>query len=599
VRIRQPRRPPTSMPASAAPALRSMEAISALGHALSSAERLRAPEDRRRGGPHHWPTVRRASTVGRGRVPGLVRILDVLAREPVERAVHVLRIAAAVPLLVPGTPPGVRAGSSLVLAGSAALLAPRQHYGSDGSDQVAILTQTACALARIAPRHAESIVEALAVQAVLSYGASALGKLAGAEWRTGTAVPSVLRTATFGEERASRWVDRSSRIGRILTWGVLLAEAAAPAALVVPPRVASGIVVLLRGFHGVNAAVMGLNRFTFSFSALHPALVHVSAGAHARRAPVGRLAVASACAVVGAAASSAAVQHAIRRREHGLLRAALRRPPVGPDPLRGGRQRTGPVVLIEPDIGETGTDVRGLVRLLRERGIDAAQADRAGFGDRRGMRPAAGPGPAAAASLRSASLPRGRPVVVVGFGYGALVVGAMERERAVAHTVLVDPMLVGDWRAHAPDLHARATGRVVDMGLTEWTLRAGGGPLRVTPPELRTLSREDRGTIRGTDRDPAVWAASRRELGSAIREDATLAGLLVPGRAATVLMSRQSRLASPHLARHWQAEAVRAGSSFASPPWLPSARAALAPRGGSELAELIVGICRSVGDVPS
>ncbi|MFD0430848.1 hypothetical protein ACFQ60_36745 [Streptomyces zhihengii] len=132
-----------------------------------------------------------------------------MADERTSRALHAARVAASAALLLPGDS-RARGAANLFLGLSGALLYPTHRYGTDGSDQASNLVQTATGLARLAPSPAaqDALVWYVAIQSNLSYVVSGWIKLLGKDWRTGSALTGVLRTRTYGHEKAWRLARR-------------------------------------------------------------------------------------------------------------------------------------------------------------------------------------------------------------------------------------------------------------------------------------------------------------------------------------------------------------------------------------------------------
>ncbi|MGS0562823.1 hypothetical protein [Microbacterium aurugineum] len=201
-------------------------------------------------------------------------LLEFVGDERVERVIHLLRLASAIPLLLPSAPRPLKGIADSALAVASMALAPKHLYGSDGSDQLSLLTQALCAIARFSPRSAPAIVEVLALQAALSYGVAGVGKLAGRAWRDGTALETVLSTVTLGNRRAHAILAARPQLSKVLTWSVVGAECVAPLALILPARLGRVVTMALAGFHVINSFALGLNRFTPAFLALHPSMRH-------------------------------------------------------------------------------------------------------------------------------------------------------------------------------------------------------------------------------------------------------------------------------------------------------------------------------------
>lgn len=127
---------PTGRPAfSRETTLRLTEGLGALTHLISSVEYLVDDEDRRTGGLNDYEVFRAADRIRSPLAGGVVRIAS---RPEVTRGLHAARVAAAGVLLLP-VGRRARLAADAVLTGTQLALYPRNHYGSDGSDQASFL----------------------------------------------------------------------------------------------------------------------------------------------------------------------------------------------------------------------------------------------------------------------------------------------------------------------------------------------------------------------------------------------------------------------------------------------------------------------------
>ena len=147
-------------------------------------------------------------------------------------------------------------------------------YGRDGSDELGrVLTITAAIAFVFAGETyvARVALGFIAAQLCLAYVASALAKLFGRPWRSGTAVPGILHTA-FGHPGIARSaLDRWPSAGKGLTWLVVSFELAIPVGLVLGGWPAVVALAGAAAFHVGIAVFMGLNRFVPWFFAAFPA----------------------------------------------------------------------------------------------------------------------------------------------------------------------------------------------------------------------------------------------------------------------------------------------------------------------------------------
>lgn len=250
------------------------ERMSAVTQIISSLEFLASKEDQRVGGLSDW-------TIVRGNFepvfPRFVEFLDRIGEERTESIVHSVRVAAGLSLFLPGKIRRHRVMANAFLAASALVLHPKHFYGSDGSDQLAFLVQSTSAVSRIGDsrRRKETGLQFLAAQSGLAYLTSGAVKLVSRTWRSGEALPAILRTRTYGDRELFFFLRKHPRLSRAAAHGVLAAETAFPLVFVLPLRPALMGVAGMGVFHLLNARYMGLARFVWAFIATYPAIIYV------------------------------------------------------------------------------------------------------------------------------------------------------------------------------------------------------------------------------------------------------------------------------------------------------------------------------------
>lgn len=254
--------------------LRLMERLSSATHLVSAAEYLARKSEFETGSLGDWGLIgdRYAHLPSWQR-----RVLAAVSRPRASKAIHVGRIIAAVTLLA-RTPPAVRAAASGYLALSAAVLYPRGNYGSDGSDQVAFQTATAAAIARAIPTPGaqDAALWYVGLQSALSYAVSGWAKLFGASWRTGKAVPGVMRTLSYGNKRIWELFKDRPRLARMSAHGMLAFEGLFPLVYAARGRLTRPFIAAAVGFHTIIAGTMGLGRFLTAFGSMLPAIAYTT-----------------------------------------------------------------------------------------------------------------------------------------------------------------------------------------------------------------------------------------------------------------------------------------------------------------------------------
>lgn len=522
-------------------ALRTAEGTSALAHLVSGLEYLTREQDRRPGGINDWALGRQNHS---SRSRWTRAWLDVVSHRQVTRAVHLCQVPAAVALLLP-TGHRTRAVATSFLALADLLLYPRRNYGTDGSDQAAFVVQAAAAVARLTPgtRTTDAALWYVALQSTLSYAVSGWAKVAGPTWRGGGALPGVLRTLTYGDERAWRLARRYPWAARALGVATVVMECSFP--LVYARRRAwrLALVGAAGTFHLAIARVMGLNRFLTAFVAMHPAVLY-TAGPRRRPGPDGTIEtrddlVPAVVAAAGAVAVAALVLGHVRR-------TAVVRAGRGDEQLvttssgsvlayrrSSGSRAGGPLVVLENGLATTAQHWER-IREVVGRDADVLTYDRAGTGRSRrapGRDRTVDDAVTDTAELVRAVAPA-RPVVLVGHSLGGFLAWRTARVvPGVVGLVLLDPSHPAELaRSATQRAGAEAMGR--QLAAMERNLRFGLGALVATPPWTRHLPESVRALTMAQQRHASTWGAARREWAAAQRafddDEHALAPLDVP-----------------------------------------------------------------------
>ncbi|MEU6111008.1 alpha/beta fold hydrolase [Streptomyces albidoflavus] len=251
------------------------ERLSALTTLSSSLEYLHQHRQMDPGGLNDWEIMKETPET---KNLAIRKITEAVSGKKMTMAIHTARAAVSISLLLPGNSRWRGAGN-LFLTASTSVLQTRHRYGTDGSDQVANLVQTATGLARLSksPQAKDAFLWYVALQATLSYATSGWVKLIGDKWRDGTALPGVMRTRTYGFESAYRLTQRYPRAAKYVQYGVLAMECAFPVVYLARGRLARPLIAAAGGFHVANGFVMGLGRFMTAFPAMHPMVAYTTA----------------------------------------------------------------------------------------------------------------------------------------------------------------------------------------------------------------------------------------------------------------------------------------------------------------------------------
>ncbi|MCX4869065.1 hypothetical protein OHU11_39240 [Streptomyces sp. NBC_00257] len=257
-------------------ALTTTEQISAITHLVNSLEVLANDRNPRNAALVDWNLIKDEYSWAPRHVHDF---LGFVSRPGVSRAIHVARAASAISLMIPGTHRHHRAAAGMFLSLTSVITSPRQHFGTDGSDQVAFLAQGVAALARMGeqqPRTVDSCLWFVGLQSSLSYFASGVAKAAGPLWRSGEALPLILRTEAYGDSTAYRLVKKYPAAARAATTAVLLLECGFPVVFLAKGRMTLPVLISAGTFHVINARVMGLSRFVWAFLSTYPAILYIT-----------------------------------------------------------------------------------------------------------------------------------------------------------------------------------------------------------------------------------------------------------------------------------------------------------------------------------
>ncbi|WP_205695530.1 alpha/beta fold hydrolase [Conexibacter sp. SYSU D00693] len=497
-----------------------MERLDAVTQIVSSAEHLARPQDRTHGGFNDWDVARRKL---HSVAPRTAKVVDVVARPAVTKALHLARIGAGLALLAP-TGRRTRTLADATIVATSGLLHPRAHYGTDGTDQVGFLVSSATALARglhRRPALVDSVLWSVALQATLSYAASGWVKVASETWRSGRALPAVTRTRTYGDRDMHRLLTRFPRTSRVLATSVLGMECLFPSVFLWGGRVAPAWLHGTAAFHLVNARVMGLGRFVWAFGSMHPAVLYTT---DRRNRGLRDDTLPKVTAALGAGALAAGFAAQAQRRKRVLRVAAdeevlttrlgnelvLRR--------TGPADAQGPVVVLEHGLLSTPQLWRWTADALEGRHQVVTYA-RAGYGASRRHAPDPYDVQQSVDDLVDVCrhVGEGRGVVVAGHSLGGWIGmrAALRDPELVRGLALVDSSHPGELERSSRQAKGRR--RVTDnLKMVAPSLSLGLGGL-VEDPDY-TLPEAVRGRFLDEYRDARMWAAGLREWTATERE---------------------------------------------------------------------------------
>ena len=240
----------------------------ALAAAIAALELLRVRRALADTGVFAWPVLRRELA---GAPRAIRAAADVVLSYRGTLAVLALQLAAALALPWLDHP----APAWIVFATSLAIAIRFRGTYNGGSDAMLLVVMLALGLARSAPGSplAAAGLAYAAAQLVLSYFVAGISKLGEPAWRSGRAIPMLMRVAHYRTPAWATTVLSKPPIARLAAWSMLAFECAFPLALV-RPSVCAVLVICGAAFHVVNAVVLGLNRFLWTWLAAYPALLY-------------------------------------------------------------------------------------------------------------------------------------------------------------------------------------------------------------------------------------------------------------------------------------------------------------------------------------
>lgn len=496
------------------------ERLSAVTTLTASLEYLNQRKQTQPGGLNHWPTAR--GVHGRS-TPVTRKLLDIISEEKTTLTLHAARAVVSAGMLLPGSSRWRGAGN-IFLGATTAALHPRHRYGTDGSDQVSILVQTATGLARFSarPQTQDALMWYVALQANASYFVSGWVKLMGKAWKDATALGGVMRTKTYGHQPIYELTQKYPRVAKYLTHGVLALECFFPVVYLAGGRLARPMIASAATFHLANGLVMGLGRFVTAFTSMHPMVAYTSAprthpsvaGRDDRVLQVGAVLLAGAASVAGVVA----VQRRMRALEgwpHSRWLTTRHGNQLQYE-MSEGDDESLPVLVFVTGLVSTSEHFGWITeKVARDSGYGVVTYARAGYaGSRR--RSASSYHLAESVDdlvdLVRGVVPEGRTVVLVGHSLG----GELARRAAVAlgerlHSIIyLDSSHPGELnRSHQ---QSEATERIADgMNTLVRSLNVGLGILMAQPDWLEELPANCRTRVFAQYTDARFWAAGRRE----------------------------------------------------------------------------------------
>ncbi|MDH6238363.1 hypothetical protein [Cryobacterium sp. CG_9.6] len=194
------------------------------------------------------------------------------------RIVVIARIVSTIALIIPFQSNLLYASYATIILLSSLFLAYQIRYGKDGSNQISVIILAGLAFTFLLPTSSAFQAVGLyfiAAQALFAYFAAGISKLSNAQWRQGSAMQSILNTATYGHPTASTVLRRRPWIGGFVGWSVIVVEIIFPVAAVAPPGLLIGLLIIGAMLHLGTSVLIGLDTFFWAFTATFPSIIFV------------------------------------------------------------------------------------------------------------------------------------------------------------------------------------------------------------------------------------------------------------------------------------------------------------------------------------
>lgn len=163
----------------------------------------------------------------------------------------------------------------LPLVAALGVLFLRSNYGYDGADQLAWIIFTGLAPVSIiaTPTTQTIFLWFVALQVSLAYGVAGIAKATAKGWWNGSYLIEILGTQIYGRATIATLMRRNPLLSTLHSCFVILWECSFLFILFLPYPVVLVFIAAGVVFHLLNAYVMGLNTFVWSFIAAYPALL--------------------------------------------------------------------------------------------------------------------------------------------------------------------------------------------------------------------------------------------------------------------------------------------------------------------------------------
>lgn len=252
-------------------------AVVGAGAAVSAFEWMSLAETFRDDGLFAWPVRKTRMRLFLGARTGPV--FDALFRYPNVLVVYGVQALAGIAMVVSMGHPMALAGEAAVLASASQLCRQRGNSGRNGSDQLIQIVCIAMALclASSTPWVLRVGLVFLTAQLSLHYMTGGWLRIMQPTWRDGSDLLAVFRQHTYGNRRMWEFLKSRKRLTALMSMSVLIFECFFPLGLLLPRPYLLGFLAFGASFHLMNAAILGLSTFTWTFVGLYPAYAWASA----------------------------------------------------------------------------------------------------------------------------------------------------------------------------------------------------------------------------------------------------------------------------------------------------------------------------------
>ncbi len=152
-------------------------------------------------------------------------------------------------------------------------------YGIDGHHRMMLVIVGALWLQQLAPTSPlvqQATLWFIALQSVLSYVTAGWGKVSAPSWRSGDGLLQALNTPSVGATPVvAHFLAQYRWVATTCNWGVMLIECLFPLVLFSPPPLAFLWLGWGLLFHGMNAVMLGFNKFFWAWTATYPAILYI------------------------------------------------------------------------------------------------------------------------------------------------------------------------------------------------------------------------------------------------------------------------------------------------------------------------------------